>query len=336
MTDKLSWGILSTANIAAKNVVPAMQKSDRLTVAAIASRDGARARQAADALGIETAHSSYEALLADPAIDVIYNPLPNHLHVPWTIKAMEAGKHVLCEKPVALTADEAELLVDARERTGKLVAEAFMVRHHPQWKRVVEIVRSGKLGTVRVVQTMFAYHNVDPQNVRNLADIGGGAVYDIGCYAIATGRLVFGTEPERVVAVLDRDPEMKIDRLSSAIVTFGEGARLVFTCSTQLVPSQSVDIYGTKQKLRVEVPFNQDPMRPSRLLIDDGSALKGGPETVEEVPPANQYMLQAEAFGDAVSGAVPLAFPIEDAVANMRVIDALLRSGETGAWETIA
>lgn len=333
--NKPQWGILSTANIGLTHVIPGMLKSDKLDVAAICSRDAARAAEAAKAHGIARSYGSYEELLADPEIDAIYNPLPNHLHVPWTIKAMEAGKHVLCEKPIALDAEEAKALIEARERTGKLVAEAFMVRHHPQWKRAVEIVKSGALGDVRAIHTIFSYYLDDPQNVRNMADIGGGGLYDVGCYAINTSRLLFGGEPVRVVSLIENDPVMKIDRLASGILDYGEGRRLAFTCATQLVPSQKVTAFGTKQSLTVEIPFNQNPELPSRLLLDDGRTLKGQPLEVEEIAPADQYMLQAEAFGEAILNGTPLASPIEDAVANMAVIDALFRSAETNQWVTL-
>ena len=332
---KPAWGIISTARIGLDHVIPGMQKSDSLTVSGIASRDAGKAEQTAKALGIEKSYGSYEALLADPDIDIIYNPLPNHLHVPWTIKALEAGKHVLCEKPIALTADEAAELIAARDRSGKLVAEAFMVRHHPQWKRAHEIATSGDLGEVRAIQTIFTYSLHDPSNVRNMADIGGGGLYDIGCYAVLTSRFIFGAEPKRVVSLVDYDPQLKIDRLASAIVDYGEGKRLVFTCATQLVPTQRVAIYGTKKSLTVEVPFNQNPSIKARLHIDDGRAVKSEAPEVEELAAADQYQLQAEAFGEAAMSGKPLAYPIEDAVANMRVIDALFASGKSGQWVDI-
>ncbi|GAB5377917.1 MAG: Gfo/Idh/MocA family oxidoreductase [Acuticoccus sp.] len=333
--EKLSWGIISTALIGEAHVIPAMLKSDKLTVDAVASRDGAKGRQFADTFGIPKAYGSYEDMLADPEIDAVYNPLPNHLHVPWTIKAMEAGKHVLCEKPIALDAAEARQLIDARERTGKLVAEAFMVRHHPQWQRVRALVDEGALGKVRVIQTMFSYHLTDPDNVRNMADIGGGALYDIGCYAILTSRYVFNREPVRVVSMIERDPKLQIDRLTSAMVDYGDGDRLLFSCGTQLVPHQTVSVFGTDKSVMVEIPFNQDPTRPARLRIDDGGYITGSAPTWEALPPSNHYTLQAEAFGAAVAAGGPLAYPIEDAVANMAVIDAVFESAKTGAWVSL-
>jgi len=317
-------------------VIPGLQRSAFCHVAAIASRDAATAERAAATLGIPRAHGSYEALLADPAIDIVYNPLPNHLHVPWTIRALEAGKHVLCEKPVALTAAEAETLLDARERSGRLVAEAFMVRHHPQWIRARELAQSGAIGTVRAMQTFFSYFLVDPANVRNQADIGGGGLYDIGCYAILTARYVFGAEPERVAALIDRDPALRVDRMTSGLVAFPDNRHLSFTCSTQLSPHQRVTIVGTTGRIEILVPFNAPPDRPCRIVIDDGRDLHGGGARVEEFPAADQYGLQGDAFVRAVRGEAPLAWPIEDAIANMRVIEAMFRAGAEGRWEPVA
>src|SRR4051812_226518 len=253
---KIIWGVLSTAKIGRERVLPGMLKSDQLEIRAIASRDEARARQTATALGIPKAYGSYEALLADPEIEAIYNPLPNHLHVPLTIKALEAGKHVLCEKPIALSADGARQIEEARRNTGLLVAEAFMVRFHPQWQRVREIVRSGRLGEVRVIQTIFSYFLTDPDNIRNRVDVGGGGLYDIGCYAINTARYVFSSEPERVIGLFDIDPKMGTDRLTSGLAEFSGHRHLAFTCSTQLVPCQRVQILGTEGRVEIQIPFN--------------------------------------------------------------------------------
>ena len=332
MGRKVAWGVLSTAKIGRKHVIPAMQGSQLCSIDAIASRDLGSANQAARELGIARAYGSYEELLADPAIEAIYNPLPNHLHVPWTIRAMEAGKHVLCEKPIALTAEEARRLVDARERTGKIVAEAFMVRQNPQWQRAREIARSGEIGEVRAVQTLFSYFLLDPANVRNQADIGGGGLMDIGCYAIATARYIFGAEPTRVAALIDRDPQMRTDRLTSALMEFPGARHLTFTCATQLSPHQRVTIVGTTGRIEILVPFNAPNARPCQIVVDDGRDLFGGGARMEEFPVADQYALQGDAFSRAVRGESALEFPIEDAVLNMRVIDAVLRAGVSGDW----
>lgn len=335
MSKQVSWGILSTANIGIKHVIPAILEAPQCRILAVASRNPEQARAVADRFGIEKSYGSYEELLADPAIDAIYNPLPNHLHTPWTIKAMEAGKHVLCEKPIALTADEAQQLVAVRERTGKLVAEAFMVRFHPQWLRAREIVQSGALGEVRSIQTAFCYFNTNPDNVRNKADIGGGGLYDIGCYAIATARFIFGAEPIRAIGAFDRDPQFGTDRLCSGLAEFPGNRHLSFICSTQQAPYQRVQIFGTKGRLEVQIPFNAPANGMCRIFTDDGSDLAGAGIRMEEFPACNQYALQAHAFARAVWNEAEWPYPIENSVANMRVIDALFRSGQSGKWEAI-
>jgi predicted dehydrogenase len=332
MTDKVSWGVLGVARIGVEKVIPAMQKGTRSRVDAIASRDIEKARGAAAALGIAKAYGSYEELLADPAIEAIYNPLPNELHVPWTLRALEAGKHVLCEKPIALTAGEAEQLLGARSRAGKLVAEAFMVRFHPQWRRAHEIAHSGAIGGLRAIQTFFSYHLLDPTNIRNKPP-GGGALYDIGCYAILIARYIFGDEPTRVFGSIDRDPAMGTDRLTSALAEFPGGRQLAFTCSTQTAPHQRVTIAGEKGRIEVAIPFNAPPDRPTHIAIDDGKDLSGGGARTEEFATCDQYTLQGDAFSRAVRGETNLEFPIEDAIANMRVIDAVFRSAQSGRWE---
>lgn len=335
-TDKpVLWGVLGAAKIARLKVIPAMQQSKLGRIEGLASRDGERARTTAQELGIPRSYGSYEEMLADPEIEAVYNPLPNHLHVPLTVQAMDAGKHVLCEKPIALTADEAQALVAAQARTGKIVAEAFMVRHHPQWQRARELVQSGALGTVRAMNVNFAYHLTDPTNVRNMADIGGGGLYDIGCYAVATARYLFGAEPEKVIALIDRDPVTKVDRVTSGLLAFPGNRQLTFTCSTQVVPYQKAIVLGDKGRLEVSVPFNADPTKPTKILIDDGSDLYGANIRAEEFPPADPYLLQGDAFVRAIRGIERLAYPITDAVANMKVIDALFRSAETGRWESL-
>lgn len=333
MSRKVSWGVLSTAKIGVDKVLPAMQRGDRSRIDAIASRDLVRAKEWAGKLGIARAYGSYEELLADPSIEAVYNPLPNHLHVPWTIKAMEAGKHVLCEKPIALDTEEAKQLLDARARTGKLVAEAFMVRHNPQWIRAREIARSGRIGEVRAIQTFFSYSLVDPTNVRNKADIGGGGMLDIGCYAINTARYIFGAEPSRVVGTLERDPVMGIDRLAGGLIEFPGARHLTFTVATQLVPFQRVQIVGTTGRIEVQIPFNAPNNRPNRILVDDGRDLIGGGIEAIDLPVDDQYRLQGDAFSRAVAGEEVLADPIEDAILNMRVIDAFFRSAKGGGWE---
>jgi predicted dehydrogenase len=334
MSKKLRWGVLSTAGIGWKKVIPAMQQGELTTIDAIASRDLKRAQEIATRFGIARAYGSYEELLADAEIDAIYNPLPNHLHVPWTIKAAEAGKHVLCEKPISLTAAEAETLIAVRERTGVKIGEAFMVNSHPQWIRLRELLTEGRIGELRSILGFFSYYNVDPKNIRNQADIGGGALMDIGCYMVHGSRYAFGSEPLRVVASIDRDPQMGTDRLTSAMMEFDGGAQSIFTCSTQLAPYQRMQFLGTKGRIELEIPVNSPNDRPTRLLIDTGSDLFGGGVTVEEFGVCDQYTLQGDAFSRAVieDGEVPV--PIEDAVKNMAAIEAIFRSGKSRTWES--
>jgi predicted dehydrogenase len=331
---KLRWGVLGVAKIAVDKVIPAMQQGEACEIVAIASRSLEKATDAARRLGVPRAYGSYEALLQDPDVEAIFNPLPNHLHVPWSIEAAAAGKHVLCEKPIAMNAAEARELLAARDRHGVLIQEAFMVRTAPQWLAARELVRGGRIGELRAIQTGFAYSNRDPQNVRNQVDIGGGGLYDIGCYAITTSRFLFGAEPRRVAGALERDPELKVDRLTSGILEFAAG-HSVFTASTQLVPFQRTQVFGTKGRIEILIPFNAPVDRPCRIVVDDGRDVHGTGCEVIEIPTANQYTVQGDAFSRAVLQGAPAPVPLEDGVANMTVIDALFRACASGCWETI-
>jgi len=333
MSTKLRWGVLSTAAIGIKKVIPAMQQGEYTLIAAIASRDRAKAQLVATALGIPGVYGSYEDLLADPRIDAIYNPLPNHLHVPWTIKAAEAGKHVLCEKPLSLTVAEAKSLLAVRSRTGVKIGEAFMVRSAPQWLRLRELLDQGRIGELRSILGFFSYFNSDPANIRNQVDCGGGALMDIGCYLVQASRYAFAQEPTRVVAQIDRDPKMHTDRLTSAILDFSAG-QAIFTCSTQLVPYQRVHFLGTRGRIELEIPFNAPVDRPTRLFIDDGGDLFGGTVTTETFPASDQYTLQGDAFSRAVLENTEVPVPVEDAVKNMAVIEALFDSAKSGEWKS--
>jgi predicted dehydrogenase len=334
MSNKVRWGVLSTANIGVKKVIPGMQRGQFSTVAAIASRDLARARTVAAQLNIPTAYGSYEELLADPNIDAIYNPLPNQLHVPWTIRAAEAGKHVLCEKPIAMNRAEAESLLPVRDRTGVLIGEAFMIRSHPQWLRLRALLDEGRIGQLRSIAAFFSYFNNDPANIRNQPETGGGALYDIGCYCIHSARYAFGQEPTRVCGLIDRDPQLQTDRLTSAVLDFPAG-QAIFTCSTQLVPYQRVHFFGTKGRIEIEIPFNAPPDRPTRLFIDDGRDLFGGGLAMETFPTADQYTLQGDAFSRAILEGTPVPVSLEEGIANMAVIDAIFQSARTDQWQTV-
>jgi predicted dehydrogenase len=334
MSNKLRWGVLSTANIGLKKVLPGMMKGEHCSVAAIASRNLAKAQAAAAELGIPTAYGSYEELLADPNIDAIYNPLPNHLHVPWTIKAAEAGKHVLCEKPLSLTVEEAKSLLAVRERTGVKIGEAFMIRSYHQWLRLRELLDENRIGELRSVTGFFSYFNANPDNIRNQMESGGGALMDIGCYLIHASRYAFRQEPARVVSLIERDPQMHIDRLTSAILDFPAG-HAIFTCSTQLIPYQRVQFLGTRGRIELEIPFNAPFDRPTRLFIDSSGDLTGSGIATETFPACDQYTLQGEAFAKAVFEDTEVPVPVEDAIGNMAVIEAIFNSAASGQWEAV-
>jgi predicted dehydrogenase len=334
MPEKVRWGVLGVAKIATQKVIPAMQRGQWCEVAGIASRDIEKARRAAAELGIPKAYGSYAELLEDPAIEAIYNPLPNHLHVPWSIRAAEAGKHVLCEKPIGLNVAECRALIEARDRTGVKIGEAFMVRTHPQWLRAREIVRSGAIGESRAIQVAFSYFNRDPANVRNVAHWGGGGLMDIGCYPIQISRFLFGQEPLRVVGKLEFDPDFSTDRLTSAILDFPSG-QCVFTCSTQLVPYQRVQIFGTRGRIEIDIPFNAPPDRPCRIFIDTGADVFGAGIRTEELPVCDQYTIQGDLFSLAVRGQGEVPTPLEDSLGNMEVIDALFRSARENGWVSL-
>jgi predicted dehydrogenase len=331
---KVRWGVLGVAKIATEKVIPAMQRGEWSAVAAIASRDLEKARAAAARLGIPRAYGSYDELLADPEIDAIYNPLPNDLHVPWTIRAAERGKHVLCEKPIALTAAEARTLIAVRDRTGVRIQEAFMVRTHPQWLKVRELVRGGAIGDLRAMVGVFSFFNRDPKNIRNRPAAGGGALMDIGCYLINTSRFVFEREPSRVCGLMERDPDMGVDRLTSLMLDYGSG-HAVGSCSTQMVPFQRIQVLGTTGRLELEIPFNAPPDRPCRIVKDSGADLFGGGRTAIDIDTCNQYTIQGDLFSKAIvtNDAVPV--PLEDAVRNMACIDAVVRSAASGRWEGV-
>jgi len=330
---KVVWGVISTAKIGRQRVIPGMMKSKWCDIRAIASRSAQSARETADALGIPKAYGSYKELLADPEIEAVYNPLPNHLHVPLTLQAAAAGKHVLCEKPIALTAGEAAQL---RAVAGKvLIMEAFMVRFHPQWLRVREHIRDGRIGNLRVLQMLFSYYNVDAGNIRNMAVIGGGALYDIGCYPITAGRFFFEAEPQRAIALVDRDPAFGTDRTTSALLDFGSGRHLDFTVSTQCAPYQRIQLSGPTGRIEIPIPVNAPQGEMTQIFLDDGSSLSGAGIRTETLPASDQYTLQGEAFSRAIRGEIDLPYGVEDAVQNMRVIDALFRSEKSGRWEEV-
>ena len=320
---KLRIGVLSTADIAIKKVIPGMRRAARVEVAAIASRNGDQAKAVAERLDIPRAHGSYDALLADSDIDAVYIPLPNHLHAEWTIEAARAGKHVLCEKPLAMTAADAERMAEACDAAGVRLMEAFMYRHHPSWVAVRDLVESGRIGRLAAVRSWFSYYNVDPANIRNIKEYGGGALYDIGCYNVNLSRLLFGGEPTRIRASIERDPVTGVDVLTSAILDFDEGSA-TFTCGTRLETDQRVDIYGTSGRISIGIPFNIPPDRPTQVFVTAGGDPPVAPATeVLEFPTADPYGVEADVFAAAILDGTPLPFAADDAVANLRVIEGI-------------
>ena len=330
----VKWGILGASKFALAKAVPGMLKSAYADVVAIASRDLAKAQQAATSLGIDRAYGSYEALLADPEVEAIYNPLPNHLHVPWSILAAEAGKHVLCEKPLAATPEEIDPLIAARDRYRVTIGEAFMVRTHPQWLRTRELVASGAIGALRAATCHFSYFNIDPHNIRNRTDAAGGALMDIGCYPVVTTRFVFGEQPRRVAAMMEADPQFGTDRLSSAILDYPSG-QVIFTVSTQAIPSQRVQFLGTKGRIEIEIPFNAPPDRPTRIFIDESGDLFGSGLRTETFATCDQYSIQADEFSKAIRGEAAVPVPLEDSRAIAAILAAIRRSAASGHWETV-
>ncbi len=325
----LQLGILSTAAIAANHVVPAVAGAERVEVAAVGSRDRERAEAFAQRLGIARSHGSYDDLLADDGVDAVYIGLPNHLHLEWTRKAAAAGKHVLCEKPLGLDEAEVAEMITTCDQAGVVLMEAFMYRTHPSWVRAIDLVRSGRLGQVRLVQTCFSYFNDDPADIRNQPEAGGGALYDIGCYGINSAMLVMGDEPDHVTGMVTVDESAGVDVVTTGLLGFGH-RQATFTVSTRVESDQRVDVYGSDGRLRIEIPFNIPADRPTRLLLAAGGSPPTDP-AIEEivVPPANQYTTQVDGFADAVLDGAPVPVPHADSLATARVIDRLRAEAAT-------
>ena len=334
MPTKVKWGILGVANIAVKKVIPAMQCSDWSEITAIASRDLAKAKAAAEQLNISRAYGSYEALLEDEEIEAVYNPLPNNLHIEWTIRAAQAGKHVLVEKPISMTVAEALPLLKVRDETGVKIEEAFMVQTNPQWIKTLALIKEGRIGDVRVVEGHFSYNNQDPNNIRNIRETGGGGLMDIGCYMIFFARLIFAAEPIRVVSLIDKHPETQTDILTSALLEFPSG-QATFTCSTRVTPYQRVQIVGTKGRIEVQIPVNAPPDLPLRVFVDDGSDLTGGNIQTIEFEAVDQYTVQGDLFSQAIREHKEPALSLEDSLRNMAVIEAVFESAKSGKWEKV-
>ncbi len=327
----LRWGVLSTADIARTKVIPGMRRAARTDVVAIASRDGDRARQVATELAIPTAHESYEALLADPTVDAVYIPLPNSLHAEWTLRAADAGKHILCEKPLAMTSADARRMVDGCRAAGVHLAEAFMYRLHPSWVAVRELVASGRIGRLTAIQSWFSYFNDDPANIRNIRSAGGGALYDVGCYCVNLSRMLFGSEPTRVQAALTRDPVGGTDVVTSALLEFAGGVAS-FTCSTRAEDDQRVHIYGTEGRISIGIPFNIPPDRPTEVYVTAGGDPPVAPDTETlTFGIADPYAVEFERFADVVLDGAPNPVASDDPVANLEVIERIFAGAGPGA-----
>jgi len=327
MMDFVRWGILSVSKHYRLRVHEQVKDSAVARFVGIASRDREKAAAEAAQLGIQRSYGSYEALLADPEIDAVYIPLPNHLHASWIKAAADAGKHILCEKPFAMDATEAEEAIRYARSKGVRVMEALMYRFHPQWVRAKQIVSSGEIGKVVFMQVQFSFSNKDPGNIRNKRETGGGAIMDIGCYAVSSSRFIMGREPRRVLSLVSRDPELGVDMLSSGLLDFGEG-QAQFSVSTQAFAAQRVEVVGASGKLSLEIPFNMYPDVPAELSVTTSI----GTRTVR-CGPEGQYRLMFDAYSERILAGEPEPTPAEDAIANMQVLDALFRSETSGNWE---
>ncbi|MEX0882226.1 MAG: Gfo/Idh/MocA family oxidoreductase [Cyclobacteriaceae bacterium] len=330
MIKKLKWGILSTAKIAREKVIPAMQNNELFEVYGIASRSNERAEAFAKELGIPKTFGSYEEMINDPEIDVIYNPLPNDLHVPYTLECIEAGKHVLCEKPMTLNAEEIEPLIKARNKHNVKVGEAFMVASSRQWVKARELVQKGYLGKIKAVNGFFSYYNVNKDNIRNIPENGGGAIWDIGCYPVFTSRFVLGKEPGRVVAMLEYDPNFRTDKLGSVLLDF-HGIQMTFTVSTQLVPYQRMLFFGEEKILEVRIPFNAPLDKSNEIYIHDGNFLDPRPEKIS-LPVSNQYTEQAIDFSNAILNNTDVPVSLENARENAKILQAIFASDKLEKW----
>jgi len=328
-TKQMKWGVLGVSGHFIQRVVVPLTHSDTVEVAAIASRDKAKAEAAAAKWGIPKAYGSYEELLADPEIEAIYNPLPNHMHLEWIKKCADAGKPILCEKPIGLNAKEVQEAIDYTEKKGVPLMEAFMYRFHPQWIRAKELSDCGEIGKINAVQSHFFYSNQDPNNIRNRLDAGGGAILDIGCYAVSSARFIFGEEPTRVISMINRSPEFGTDILTSGILEFPSG-QSTFTVGTQTSGAQAVHIFGAGGTISIEIPFNIYPDVTVPQYISTGVG-----ERVYEAGPEDQYQLLFEAFSDALQNGESVPTPMTDALNNQKVLDALFRSEQSGAWENV-
>lgn len=323
------WGIIGIGKHFISRVLLPLTQSEDVDLSAVASRSENKAKETAEKYGIEKYYGSYDALLADPTIEAVFITLPNHMHLDWIKKAADAGKHILCEKPITLNAEDARAAATYTAEKNVLLMEAFMYRFHPQWIHAKDLIRTESIGTLQTVHTSFSYNNPDPKNIRNIKEYGGGALYDIGCYAVSTARYLFGREPARVISLINRHDEFETDILSSGILDFGD-ARSTFTVGTMMFPDQSVSAHCTGGRLKIHIPFNTFPDVPANVTVINGVGTRE-----LSFGPADQYGLEFEHFSQTIRNGGKAPTPIDDAISNMAVLDALFRSGETGNWETV-
>ena len=340
MSATIRWGVLGAAAIATGRTMPAIIEAPSASLVALASRDAAKGRAVAEQFGIPRLHASYDALLADPEVDAVYIPLPNQLHFDWALRAMQAGKHVLCEKPLCTSAEQVAALIAERDRSGVHIEEGFAFRNHPQWAKLADILAAGTIGRVCAVHCTLAKQFLDPADVRNQLDAGGGALYDLGSYAISACNLIFQRPPARVVAAMDRDPAFGIDRLTSALLDYGD-RHAVFTVGTQSGAygwgtHQQLSVLGSQGWLRMNFGFAHARPTACQLEVGDGSHVGAFATATYTFEPANHYVLQIERFSQHLRGAAVAFWPIEDALHTLRTIEALFASARHDGWQTLA
>ena len=326
---KIRFGVLGVSNHFYKRIVLPLQKAKNCEVVAMASRNPIKSKEAAQEFDIPIFALSYDELISSDEVDAIYIPLPNHLHSEWTIKALEAGKPVLCEKPLAMDAQEAKQMADLSIKLGVPLMEGFMYRFHPLWQHIRNIIRTNQIGQINAIHTIFSYNNPSPTNIRNIKEYGGGALMDIGCYAISVPRFLLGREPKKVMATMVKHPEFKTDMHTSALLDFGD-VNASFFVSTGSEAFQKVEIIGSAGTITVPIPFNTYVDTPSTITVNTGQG-----ERKVEFPTCDPYGIMFDAFSESLIEQKPVPVPIEDAIHNMKVVDAVVASAKSGTWEIV-
>ncbi|SMO60694.1 Predicted dehydrogenase [Saccharicrinis carchari] len=327
--NRLKIGVLSVSNHLLKRIVLPLKNTKYCKIYGIASRNPKKAEAFAQKFDIEKVYADYQELIEDPIIDFVYIPLPNHLHLEWVVKAAEAGKHILCEKPIALNAQEAMQCIEAAQKNKVQLMEAFMYKFHPLWIYAKEVITTNQIGRIMYIHTSFAYHNPAPDNIRNIKEFGGGALMDIGCYAISSSRFLLDAEPQRVMAIHQQHPEFKTDTLGSAIMDY-DGRHASYTVSTLSQANQGVDIVGSSGRIRIPVPFNTYVDTPSEIIINTAQGERSVSFAV-----CDQYGLMFDAFSECLIKKMPLPIEPTDVLNNMKVIDAVFKSAQSQQWERL-